>query len=105
MSFNNPFTLRGLRIAILQGISSVNSIRNSLEYFEDLSEKNKQLRDELFLESLKNQKLQENMLENLRLRRLLTFKESSEFNYISATIIGSGQEQSVRSLKSYNHSI
>jgi rod shape-determining protein MreC len=98
MSLNNPFTLRGLRIAILQGISWVNSIRTSFEYFEDLSEENKKLRDGLFLESLKNQKLQENLLENLRLRRLLTFKENSEYNYTSATIIGSGQEQSVRSL-------
>jgi rod shape-determining protein MreC len=98
MATNDPFILRGMRIAILQGIGWVSSAKNYIKYRQELEEENKILRKQLLEFSLANQKLQEQLLENLRLRRLLKFKEESNFSYIPATVIGIGQEQTIRSL-------
>ena len=98
MSQNDAFVLRGVRIVILQGISWVYSLQNQFKYLHELEEENKILRKQLLDMSLTNQKLQEQMLENLRLRRLLKFKDESNFSYIPATVIGTGQEQTIRSL-------
>jgi cell shape-determining protein MreC len=75
MSQNDAFVLRGVRIVILQGISWVYSLQNQFKYLHELEEENKILRKQLLDMSLTNQKLQEQMLENLRLRRLLKFKD------------------------------
>lgn len=98
MTFNDSFKLRGMRILLLQGISWMYSVENSFKYFEDIENENQKLRQQLLEVSLANQKLQEQMLENLRLRRLLEFKEHSSYSFIPATIMGLGQEQTIRSL-------
>ena len=98
MATNDPFMLRGLRIAILQGIGWVSSVKNHFKYLQELEAENKILHRQLLEFSLSNQRMQEQLLENLRLRRLLKFKEESNFTYIPATVIGIGQEQTIRSL-------
>lgn len=98
MSLNDPFHLRGLRIVILQGISWVSSIEGSLSYLKNMEAQNKKLKRQLFDESIKNQQLQESMLENLRLRRLLRLKDELQYSFIPASVIGVGQEQSIKSL-------
>lgn len=98
MSFNDPFKLRGLRIAVLQCIAWTYSISESFQYFSDLEKQNQTLREKLLKASLQNQQLQEHMLENLRLKRLLMFKQQSQYSFIPASVIGFGQEQTIRSL-------
>ncbi len=98
MTFNDPYQLRGLRIAVLQGMSWVYEIRDNFSFMDDLRDENQQLREKLLEVSLKNQQLQENMLENIRLRRMLQFKEESNFSLVAAKVIGFGQEQTIRSL-------
>ncbi len=98
MAFNDPFKLRGIRIAVLQGMSWVYALQNKFSYLGDLEKKNKILHRQVLELSLENLQMQENMLENLRLRRLLKFKEESPFTFISGTVIGYGQEQTIRSL-------
>ena len=98
MATNDPFILRGLRVAILQGIGWVTSVKNQFQYLQELEEENKILRKQLLEFSLSNQRMQEQLLENLRLRRLLKLKEESNFTYLPATVIGIGQEQTIRSL-------
>src|SRR4030043_1550730 len=80
MATNDPFILRGMRIAILQGIGWVSSAKNYLKYRQDLEEENKILRKKPLEISFANQKLQGQLMENLRLRRLLKFKEESNFS-------------------------
>jgi rod shape-determining protein MreC len=98
MNFNDPFKLRGIRIAILQGISWAQSLMSGFETIHELKTENRKLQQKLLEESLKNQRLQENMLENLRLRRLLNFGKQLEFSFAPASVIGFGQEKSIRSL-------
>jgi rod shape-determining protein MreC len=98
MSFNDPFKLRGLRIAVLQCIAWTHSISESFQYFSDLDKENQNLREKLLKASLQNQRLQEHMLENIRLKRLLMFKQGSQYSFIPASVIGLGQEQAIRSL-------
>lgn len=98
MALNDPFVLRGFRLAILQGISWVYSAQHRLASIREMEQENKMIRQQLLELSLANQKLQESMLENMRLRRLLKFKEESNFQYIPASVIGMGQEQTIRSL-------
>jgi rod shape-determining protein MreC len=98
MSLNDSFRLRGMNIVILHGMSWIYGVKGNLNYLENLEAQNKELRKQLLHQSIKNQKLQESMLENLRLRRLLRLKDELGYSYIPATVIGSGQEQSIRSL-------
>ena len=98
MSLNDPFVLRGIRIVALQFISIADSFESKIERVSGLEEDNKILRKQLLEMSIKNQRLQEEMIENIRLKRLLNFKESSDYKIISAKVIGFGQEQTVQSL-------
>lgn len=98
MNLNDPFMIRGLRIGMLQAINWVSRMEHFLDYVRDLKQENRALRRENLQLSLNNQRLQELMLENLRLRRLLGLKRSSPFHFVAANVIGFGQEETVRSL-------
>jgi len=98
MTFNDPFKLRGLRIVVLQGIAWSNALIEKFRYLGDLEEENQLLREKLLQISLQNQQLQEHMLENIRLKRLLMYKEEGRFSFIPAKVIALGQEQTIRSL-------
>lgn len=98
MALNDPFNLRGMRIAILQVMSVVNNIENKFVYLGNLEEKNRLLHKELLEVSIENLRIQESMLENIRLRRLLKFKEEKKIKVIAANVIGAGQEQTIKSL-------
>ena len=98
MNLNDPYTLRSLRIVVLKTVSWVNTVKNKLNYLENLKEENKGLRKQNVELALQNEQLHEAMLENIRLRRLLRFKERSSYQLIAANVIGSGQEQTVQSL-------
>lgn len=98
MSLNDSFRLRGMHIVILHGMGWIYGLKENLTYLENIETQNKELRKQLLEQSIKNQKLQESMLENLRLRRLLRLKDEFQYSYTPATVIGSGQEQAIRSL-------
>jgi rod shape-determining protein MreC len=98
MSFNDSFQLRGVRFLVLQGIAGFNFLENKIYFFKDLEDENQDLRKKLLELSLENQRMKEQMLENLRLRKLLNFKEQSPYNFISSSVVGLGQEQTIRSL-------
>ena len=98
MSFNDSFQLRGVRFLVLQGIAGFNFLENKIYFFRDLEDENQDLRKNLLELSLENQRMKEQMLENLRLRKLLNFKEKSPYNFISSSVVGLGQEQTIRSL-------
>lgn len=98
MTWNSPMTLRSLRISVLQLIKWVNVIEQQFVYLDNLAEKNKKLRKQNLEFSMTNQRLQEIMMENIRLRRLLQFKRESNYRYIPARVIGMGQERTVSSL-------
>ncbi|MEJ2636180.1 MAG: rod shape-determining protein MreC [Calditrichia bacterium] len=98
MTFNDQFTLRGMRFTVLQVVSWVNSVENKFRVLGSVTEENKELRKKVIELSTANQRLQEIMIENIRLRRLLQLKRESNFNFMAANVIGLSQEQSVRSL-------
>ncbi|MBN2364779.1 MAG: rod shape-determining protein MreC [Calditrichaeota bacterium] len=98
MTLNDPYQLRGIRIAVLQTMSWMHQIRDHVNLVKNLKEENQQLRKKLLEKSLENQQMQESMLENIRLHRMLKFKEESNYSLIAAKVIGYGQEPTIRSL-------
>ncbi|MFZ0390431.1 MAG: rod shape-determining protein MreC [Calditrichia bacterium] len=98
ISVNNPSTLRGVRIAVLRVIGWVNAVEQNFEFTDQLEKQNQDLRKELLELSITNQRLQEIMLQNIRLKKLLNFKEESAYNFLIANVVGLGQEKSVRSI-------
>jgi rod shape-determining protein MreC len=98
MNFNDSITLRGLRILLLNFVGWVNSAENKLVYLENLDKENISLKRQNLHLSVANQQLQEIILENIRLRRLLEIKKNSLFEYQAANVIGRGQEETVGSI-------
>ncbi len=98
MAFNDPATLRGMRLVVLEVVGWAHSVENQMVRWENLTEENSRLRKQVLELSMNNQRLREAMMENIRLRRLLQFQRRSEYDYIAANVIGFGQEQTVRSL-------
>ncbi len=98
MAFNNPSTLRGLRIAVLKVVSWSNSMEKQVKFLDNQREENKVLRKKILNLSMENQRLREVMMENIRLRRLLKFRKESQYKFIAANVIGFGQEKTVRSI-------
>lgn len=98
MSMNDPFVIRGLRIGLLETLSWLSHIKRYSVNLRAVSAENEQLRRQNLSLSLRNQRLQELMLENLRLRRLLGLKRHSDYRFVAANVIGFGQEETVRSL-------
>lgn len=98
MNFNDAFTLRGMRIVILQLIAAVHAVENQLVYVKSLSAENKNLRKKVLDLALTKQRLQEALIENVRLRRMLQFKSKSKYQLIVGNVIGLGQERTVHSL-------
>jgi rod shape-determining protein MreC len=83
---------------MLQGIAWFNTIEEKINYYQDLERENQELRKNLLEISLANQRMKEQMLENIRLRKLLNFKENSTYRVVSASVVALGQEQTIRSL-------
>jgi len=98
MTLNDPFNIRGMRILVLQTMSVVKNIEDKFTYWNNLEQENSDLRRQLLEVSIENQRIQESMLENIRLRRLLKFKEEHKIDAVAANVIGFGQEQTIRSL-------
>jgi rod shape-determining protein MreC len=98
MTLNDPFNIRGMKILVLQAMNMVKAIEYKFTYWHNLEQENSNLRQQLLDVSIENQRIQESMLENIRLRRLLKFKEENKINAVAANVIGFGQEQTIRSL-------
>lgn len=98
MNFNDSFELRGLRVVLFKLVGEVNSVEKKLASLDNANEDNKRLRSRLLELSVANQQLQEVMIENIRLRRLLTLKRKSHFDLKAANVIGLGQEETIRSI-------
>ncbi|NIW78921.1 MAG: rod shape-determining protein MreC [Calditrichae bacterium] len=98
MNFSEPSSLRGVRWALLQTIEFIDSIKNTLSSYRDLSEENEQLKRENFQLHLTNHKLREMLLENIRLRRMLKLKKESDYNFVTAHVIGRGPEKGINSI-------
>ncbi len=98
MNFNDGWALRSMRVGVLQVISWGARVQTAVKHLKNLSEENKRLKAQNLRLSINNLLLQEAVLENIRLRRLLSLKKRSEFRFVSATVIGKGQEQTINSL-------
>ena len=98
MNFNDAFILRGMRLLVLQLVAFTDSIEQRAEKLQNLSQENQQLRRQVFELSLTNQRLQDVLIENIRLRRLLQLQKESEYGYIAARVIGFGREATLHSL-------
>jgi rod shape-determining protein MreC len=98
MNYNDAFTLRGLRIMLINFVGWVNSVETKITRIKDLQKENKNLREQNLNLAMANQQLQEIMIENIRLRRLLQFSKDSKYEFKAAEVIGLGQEGTVSSI-------
>ncbi len=88
MTASDKALVEGMRSFTLQSLGSVErTLSNFRDYF-NLYEKNQILQQENTRLSFENFQLQEALLENLRLKRLLKFQHQFQYNLIPAKIIG-----------------
>ncbi|RMI04826.1 MAG: rod shape-determining protein MreC [Calditrichaeota bacterium] len=98
MNFSDDTSLRGIRWALLQVIEFMDGLKIDWRTREQLLRENDRLKEENFRLRLTQQKLREIVLENVRLRRLLRLKESSDYKYLAARVIAEGTERGIRSV-------
>lgn len=98
MQFNDTQTLRNVRMIILQWVAWENSIENKIALIKDKAAENKILRQKNLMLSVENQRLQESLLENIRLRKLLQLKKDPAYRYIPSRVIGYGAQSAVKSI-------
>ncbi len=98
MNTNKPGPLRGIRLGLLAAVSGIHSIQEQFTTLHRLREENEALRRENFQLKVINQQLGEALLQNLRLKRLLGLKDSLNYQFIAARVIGRGTERGVQSI-------
>jgi len=95
MTASDKALVEGIRSFSLQTIGRVEgTLANVRDYF-NLYQKNQQLQQENTRLSFENFQLQEALLENLRLKRLLKFRHQFRYNLIPAKIIGYSPQEIV----------
>ncbi|MBI4553508.1 MAG: rod shape-determining protein MreC [Candidatus Latescibacteria bacterium] len=87
LSLSPPQQVRVTRIAMLTVLAPVQEALSFIPSFFHLRGENRLLRAELVRLQLQNAALRENSLENIRLRRLLGFKQKTAFTYLPAEVI------------------
>lgn len=98
MNFNDPRALVGVRGVALQLVEFIADIRHDISLWKDYQGEARRLRLENTRLKLKNQKYEEILLENARLRALLNLSQEDQHEFIAARVIGFGIELGVRSL-------
>ncbi len=98
MNTNDAMVSRGVRLLVLQVTAWTGTVEKHFYWLKNEEKENEELKKRNFTLSINNLRLQEAMLENIRLRRLLEMKKRSDFKFITANIIGYGEERNVRSL-------
>ena len=98
MDLNEVSALRGVRVMLLGAFAQFEVFDKQVEKFENLRVENETLRMKNMKLSLSNQRLQDIVSENIRLKKLLKYKEDSNNELISAKVIASGLEGTIRSL-------
>lgn len=98
MDFNDPASLRFISSISLEVVEVFANIRYDVSVWKDYQGEAHRLREENARLRLANQKSQEIMLENMRLKKLLNLGEERQYDFIAARVIGFGIELGVRSL-------
>ncbi|GAB4331010.1 MAG: rod shape-determining protein MreC [Calditrichia bacterium] len=98
MQYNDVEALRNVRLIMLKLVAWENSMENKFALLQDRAQENKILRQKNLALAVENQRLQESLIENIRLRKLLQFKKDPAYRYISSRVIGYGAESAVQSI-------
>jgi rod shape-determining protein MreC len=98
MLSSDSLLVEGIRTAALESFGVVGEGFNSVLSYFNLSETNRQLRKRNAELAYENSQLQDALMENLRLRKLLQFKYEVEYNLIPATVIGEAPHDFVTGL-------
>ncbi len=80
--------VRGFRQVTMTGVGSVESVFTVMRDYFNLYEKNRQLRLQNTRLAFQNFQLQEALLENMRLKRLLKIRHQFKYHLIPAKVIG-----------------
>ena len=95
MTASDKALVEGMRSFSLQTLGSVEGTLSNFRDYFNLYEKNQTLQQENTRLSFENFQLQEALLENLRLKRLLKFQHQFHYNLIPAKIIGYSPQEIV----------
>ncbi len=88
MTASDKALVEGIRSFSLQTFGHVEEVFSDVKGYFNLYEKNQKLQQQNTQLSFQNFQLQEALLENLRLKRLLKFQHQFKYNLIPAKIIG-----------------
>lgn len=91
ISSDNLF-VEGLRSSTLGLFGFVNEQLESIDNYFSLSDINDQLRSENTRLAYENFQLQDALLENIRLRKLLQFKHNTDYQFIPAKVVGNSPQ-------------
>lgn len=80
--------VEGLRASSLYSVGIIGRFIDSIDSYLNLEEKNQQLRVENTKLAYDNFQLQDALIENIRLRKLLQFKHELQYDLIPAKVIG-----------------
>ncbi len=80
--------VEGLRSSSLTAFGLIQQTLSDVNQYFELSEKNRKLRLENTRLAYENFQLQDALLENIRLHKLLDFKQNNNYHYTAARIIG-----------------
>ena len=98
MNFSEPTALRGIRWALLNVTETLSGAIDFLSPAGDLEQQNTFLIRENFELRVHNQELREMVLENARMRELLSLKEILPLEYTAARVIAAGTETGLGSV-------
>ncbi len=98
MTVSENRILEGLRSSSLASIGFLDRTVNRITSYFALYEENRRLRAQNTRLALENFQLQDALLENMRLRKLLQFKYESRHTFIPATVIGFSPQDYVSGL-------
>lgn len=98
MSFNDSESLYGIRWFLLTVIEEVDYYKMKFTFQRNLEAQNELLKKENFHLHMTNQRLREVLVENARLRRLLHWKKSGEYDLVAARVVGKSPEKNINTL-------
>ena len=80
--------VEGLRSATLFSFGIIGDLTDSISSYVNLRETNRQLSEENTKLAYENFQLQDALLENIRLRKLIQFKYKTRYDFLPAKVIG-----------------
>ena len=97
MNFSDTQSLRPIRWALLKTVNFVDDVKSAFAYRRHLFEENDRLKKENFDLQISSQQLREVVMENMRLREMLSIKDTSAFDFVAAQVVAHGPEKGIRS--------